>query len=349
MLVLAAAERRYVRAILAALGAADDEASAFADAICEADLRGYTSHGLLRVPETVGHLRAGTLRVGARPRVQQERAAAALMDGDRALGPYAAVVATREAMARARQVGAAAVALHNCGHVSMAGYYVELAAREDLIGILLSKGNPAVHPYGGLDRRIGTNPISIAIPTAGDPLLLDMATSATSLGALREAAVAGRTVPAGLAVDPTGAPTTDPTAALAGALSPVGGAKGYGLGLVVELLAGALTGAGAGAMRDASGWRKLWGTLVIVVDPAAFADVPAFKAAVSAYLAEVKASRLAPGFREILIPGERALRTRREQLAHGVRVTDGIWDEVARLACGLGVEPDEYLADKGGT
>src|SRR5258707_9110755 len=153
MLVPAAAERRYVRAILAALGAADDEASAFADAICEADLRGYTSHGLLRVPETVGHLRAGTLRVGARPRVQQERAAAALMDGDRALGPYAAVVATREAMARARRGGGAAGALPNCGPVSMAGYYVGLAARGGPVGILLTKGNPAVQPHRGLDRR----------------------------------------------------------------------------------------------------------------------------------------------------------------------------------------------------
>ena len=348
MLLTADAERRYVRAILAAVGASDAEASAFADAIVEADLRGYGSHGLLRVPETVANVRDGLLRVGTRPHVQEERPAAALMDGDRALGPYAAVAATREAIARARRTGTGAVALYNCGHIAMAGYYVELAAREDLIGILMTKGNPAVHPHGGLDRQIGTNPISIGIPTAGDPFLLDMATSATSLGALREAVAAGRPVAEGLAVDRSGAPTTDPAAALAGALSPVGGAKGYGLGLVVELLAGALTRAGAGVMRDARGRRKLWGTLVLVLDPAAFANPAAFKAAASAYLAEVKASALAPGFCEILVPGERAFRTRRAQLAHGVRITDGIWDEVAQVARGLGIEPDAYLAQSAG-
>src|SRR5207248_4865174 len=105
MILTAAAERRFVHAILTALGASDDEASVYADAICEADLRGYTSHGLLRVSDAIHLIRSGMLQVRARPRIYQERAAAVLMDGDRALGPYAAVVATREATARARRVG----------------------------------------------------------------------------------------------------------------------------------------------------------------------------------------------------------------------------------------------------
>jgi L-2-hydroxycarboxylate dehydrogenase (NAD+) len=345
MLLPADAERRYVHAIFSALGATPAEADAMAEVLVEADLRGHGSHGLVRVPLSVGLVRSGRCKVGAQPRVVHERAAAALMDGDGALGPYAAILAAREAIRRARTHGAAAVALNNSGHIALAGYYVELVAREDLIGLLFGKSEASVHPHGGTEPLIGTNPVSIAIPTAGDPLLLDMATSATSRGKLAEAAAAGRPLPLGWALDASGAPTTDPHAAMrGGALSPVGGAKGYGLALAVELLGGILTGAGAGPMQDASGWRKLWGTLIVVLDPAAFTDVAAFKAAVSAYLAEIKGSRLAPGFEEILIPGERSFRTRRERLVHGVEIADHVWETVAHVARELGIDAAQYAA-----
>jgi L-2-hydroxycarboxylate dehydrogenase (NAD+) len=343
MLLTAEAERRYVYDIFATLGVPQDHASAVAELVTEGDLRGHGSHGLIRVPLYAGLVRSGRARVDARPRIVQERVAAALLDGDQALGPYAATIASYEAMARARGTGVAAVAFYNCGHIGLAGYYVELAAREDLIGILFAKSEASVHPHGGYEPMIGTNPVCIGIPTAGEPLLLDMATSGTSLGKLKEAVAAGRPLPEGYAMGPDGTPTTDPAVAQAGALSPVGGAKGYGLALAVELLGGILTGAGAGAMQDASGWRKLWGGLMVVLDPATFVDVAAFKTAVSAYLAEVKASRLAPGFDEILIPGERSYRARRARLDQGVTVEDGVWQTVARIARELGVEPERYL------
>src|SRR5581483_5069700 len=343
MILAAAAERRYVQAIVRALGGTNAEAAAVAAAICEADLRGYTSHGLLRVADAIPLVRQGVLRVGARPRIAAERPAAVLMDGDRALGPWATLAAMREAIARARRVGTASVALYDCGHIGAAGYYVERAARADLIGLLVTRGNPGMHPYGGVERQIGTNPLAVAIPSVGEPFLLDMAASATSLGALREALARGESIAAGLAVDTAGRPTTDPAAGLAGALSPFGGAKGYGLGLVVEILGGLLTGAGAGTVRHSSG-RLPWGVFVVVIDPAAYTDPTEFKRAVRAYFARLKASRLAPGFREILIPGERAFRRRREQLAHGVQITDAIWAEVAALARPLGVDAAEYAS-----
>ncbi|HZR99889.1 MAG TPA: Ldh family oxidoreductase [Chloroflexota bacterium] len=345
MLVTADAERRYIRAIFAALGATDAEADAVAEVLVEADLRGHTSHGLVRVALSVELVQAGVARVGARPRLVRERAAAALMDGDGALGPYAAILATREAMRRARATGAAALGLRASGHIALAGYYAELAAREDLIGLVFAKSETWIHPYGGVEPILGTNPIAIAIPTLGDPLLLDMATSATSRGKLVEAAAAGRELPLGWAIDASGAPTTDARAAVeGGALSPVGGAKGHGLALAVELLGGVLTGAGAGPMRDAAGWRNLWGTLFLVLDPAAFVDVGAFKAAVSDFLAQIKGSRLAPGFAEILIPGERSYRERQERLAHGIVVPDDAWEQVAAIARSLGLNADEYCA-----
>jgi L-2-hydroxycarboxylate dehydrogenase (NAD+) len=343
MRLTAEAERRYVYDIFAALGVPEDHAGAVAELVTEGDLRGHGSHGLIRVPLYSGLVRSGRARVDARPRIVQERVAAALLDGDQALGPYAATIASYEAMARARGTGVASIAFYNCGHIGLAGYYVELAAKQDLIGILFAKSEASVHPHGGFEPMIGTNPVCIGIPTDGDPLLLDMATSATSMGKLKEAVTAGRRLPEGYAMGPDGAPTTDPAVAQVGALSPVGGAKGYGLALAVELLGGILTGAGAGAMQDATGWCKLWGGLLLVLDPATFIDVAAFKTAVGAYLAEVKSSRLAPSFDEILIPGERSYRTRSAQLEHGVVVEDSVWQHVAGIARALGVEPDRYL------
>jgi LDH2 family malate/lactate/ureidoglycolate dehydrogenase len=343
MLLTADAERRFVRAVFAALGATAAEVDAVADVLVEADLRGHTSHGLVRVPLSVELVQTGAARVGARPCVVQERGAAALMDGDGALGPYAAIIATREAMRRAREAGAAAIGLRNTGHLALAGYYAELAAREDLIGIVLAKSETWIHPYGGIEPILGTNPIAIAIPTLDNPLLLDMATSATSRGKLVEAATEGQDLPLGWAIDASGAPTTDARAAIeGGALSPVGGAKGYGLALAVELLGGVLTGAGAGPIRDATGWLKLWGTLILALDPATFVDVGVFKAAVSDFLTRVKGSRLAPGFAEILLPGERSYRERRARLTHGITVPDDTWDQVAAIARALSVNPDEY-------
>jgi LDH2 family malate/lactate/ureidoglycolate dehydrogenase len=350
MLITADAERRYVRAIFAALGATDAEANAVADVLVEADLRGHTSDGLARVALSVELIQTGAVQVGARPRLVQERAAAALLDGDRALGPYAATLAMREALRRARELGAAVIGLRETGHLGLVGYYAELAAREDLIGIVFAKSETWIHPYGGVEPLLGTNPIAIAIPTQGDPLLLDMATSATSRGKLLEAVAAGVELPLGWAIDATGRPTTDARAAVeGGALSPVGGAKGYGLALAVELLGGALTGAGTGPIRDASGWLHLWGTLLLALDPAAFVEVGPFKAAVSDFLAQVKGSRLAPGFAEILLPGERSYRTRRERLAHGIIIPDDAWDQVAAIARPLGLDPGEYVTARPGT
>jgi LDH2 family malate/lactate/ureidoglycolate dehydrogenase len=135
----------------------------------------------------------------------------------------------------------------------------------------------------------------------------------------------------------------------AGALSPVGGAKGYGLALAVELLGGVLTGAGADPLRDASGWRRLWGTLFLVLDPAAFVEALAFKAAVSKLLARVKASRLAPGCAQILLLGERSYHTRRERLTHGIPVPDDAWHQVAAVARPLGLAPAAYASRAPGT
>ncbi len=343
MLLMADAERRYLEAIFTTLGATAAEAAAVADVLTEADLRGHSSHGLVRVPLNAGLLRSGRGKPNAQPRIVQDTGVAIQMDGDRGLGPAVATQAVNIAIARAKERGVAAITVNNCGHLGLAGYYVELAARQDLVGVLFAKSATHIHPYGGVERRIGTNPISIAIPTDGDPFLLDMSTSAIANGKLQKAAREGRALPEGAALDKDGSPTTDAQAALTGALTAFGGAKGYGLALVVELLGGLLAGAGTGELRNPDGSGRLWGALVLVIDPAAFGDPSAFKRGAAAFLAHVKSARKAPGFDEILIPGERSFRTRRDQLEHGVTIEDGLWNTIAKLAAEIGVDAQQYV------
>jgi L-2-hydroxycarboxylate dehydrogenase (NAD+) len=343
MLLTADAERRYLEAIFTTLGMTAAEAAAVADVLTEADLRGHTSHGIVRVSLYAGLLRSGRGKPNAQPRIVQDTGVAIRMDGDRGLGPFVAIQATNLAISRAKERGVAAITIDNCGHLGLAGYYVELAARQDLVGILFAKSATHIHPYGGVERRIGTNPISIAIPTEGDPFLLDMSTSAIANGKLQEAAREGRPLPEGAALDKDGAPTTDAQAALTGALTPFGGAKGYGLALVVELLGGLLAGSGTGELRNPDGTGRLWGALIMVLDPAAFGDVAEFKRGATQYLAGVKNSRRAPGFADILIPGERSFRTRGEQLERGITIEDGVWTQVAKLAAEIGVDAQQFV------
>ncbi|HZT09239.1 MAG TPA: Ldh family oxidoreductase [Chloroflexota bacterium] len=348
MLLTAEAERRFICAIFAALDVSPAQQDAIADVLTEADLRGYSSHGIVRVPLNVNLIRSGNVQREAHPTVIHDSGPALRIDGDRAAGPYAATVAAKQAIDRAQKHGVCAVGVSNCGHIGMAGYYVELAARTDLVGLLFAKSETFVHPYGGVEPLIGTNPIAIAIPSDPDPYLLDMSSSAIAAGKLREAQRAGRPLPMGVAVDAEGNPTTDPIAAGRGALSAAGGAKGYGLALATELLGGLLVGGVVGDMKVRDGPRALWGCLIIVVDPACLTDLADFKRRAGAYVESVRGSRKAPGFGEILIPGERSFRTRRARLAGGVPIADDVWATVSEIARGLGIDPAAYVADAQG-
>jgi LDH2 family malate/lactate/ureidoglycolate dehydrogenase len=342
MIITADAEQRYIRAIFSALGASEDQSAALADLLTEADLRGHGSHGLVRVVLNVNLLKKADVEPGATPHVIRETGPTAVFDGARSNGPHAAIVATRDAMRRARQYGVGAVSVQNCGHIGLAGYYVEMAAREGLIGILFAKSESSVHPHGGLEPLLGTNPVAIAVPAEPDPLLLDMSTSAVAAGKVREALRAGAALPPGSAVDPEGRPTTDPQAAIDGALTAMGGAKGYGLALAVEILGGLLAGGSAGPMKATGGRRQLWGALILVLDPAAFVDADAFTETVISFLRSVQTSRRAPRSAEILVPGERSFRTRAERLKTGVPIQDEVWRQVGVLARELGIDPDDY-------
>lgn len=339
--VSARALRSLMVSLFTAAGCPDASAQICADVLWEADLRGYGSHGLLRLPNMIHRLQNGMVDPGGRPRLAEEREGAALIDGGRSLGPVGAAFGAEIAARKAKKAGCCAVGVVNSNHICMAGYYAERISRAGCVGIVTTVTTPLAHVLGGFERLLGTNPIAIAVPTGkGDPILVDFATTAISNGTVMGAMVRGKPIPEGTAVGPDGAVTTDAAAASRGALTPLSGHKGFGLSLVLGILAGPLLGAKVGkdlgrSIAEENHYDK--GDLIIAIDPASFGDPGAFFRAVDLHLQEVKSSPLAPGYSEIRIPGERSFAERERRLRGGVPIERKVWQEVSALAGELGV------------
>ena len=334
-IVNADALRDLMERILVAAGCAHEQSMTTADVLIEADLRGYSTHGLIRLPNMIRRIQSGMISAKARPRVLHERDGSALVEGDRAMGPVGATYGASLAARKAEKAGSCTVGVVNSDHICMTGYYAERIARSGCVGIVVGVTQPLVHPLGGVERLLGTNPFSIAVPKGGDePVLLDFATSAIPFGMILKAGVTGEPIPEGVAVGPDGEPTTDAKTAAAGAVAPFGGHKGYGLCLLIGLLAGPLLGAKVGKPLSQSVHEGHYdkGDLFIAIDPAAFGDPQVFREMVDFHVAEVKNIRRALGVEEIRVPGERSFREKERRLREGILVGDGVWKQVAEIA-----------------
>jgi LDH2 family malate/lactate/ureidoglycolate dehydrogenase len=328
--------RGLMRDLLASVGCSESAAAETTDALLEADLRGYPFEGCMHLPPLIRDLRAGRVNATARPRVLGERPGSALVDGDGGPAPVGGIFAADLTVRKARESGCCAVGLVNTDPLYMLGYFADRMARAGVVSVVASAGRPRVHPPGGIDRILGTNPLAIAIPSGTDtPLVVDFATSGLAFGAVLRSQRRGDGLPDGVAVDSEGRPTRDPTAAATGALTAFGEHKGFGLALCVGLLAGPLIGAAVGAAVERpprSGRRTNRGTLLIGVDPASFGDVDEFRRAVGAHLGEIKQSRTVPGVSEIRIPGERGGSERLRRAREGVPVETSVLQELEELA-----------------
>jgi LDH2 family malate/lactate/ureidoglycolate dehydrogenase len=212
------------------------------DVLVEADRRGVASHGFTRLQSYVERVRRGLLDPNAEPEIVKDGETILLMDGCNGFGAVAGVEATQLAAARATKSGLCWVTVRNSNHFGIAGYYAQMLTKRDLAGIVFSNASPAVAAYGGKRATLGTNPLAIAVPSGRDPIVLDMATTVIARGKIRRAKAENRSIPVGLALDADGNPTTDPGAALQGTLASLGGYKGYGLAIMIELLSGVLSG-----------------------------------------------------------------------------------------------------------
>jgi L-2-hydroxycarboxylate dehydrogenase (NAD+) len=313
-------------------GVPQANAEAQADLLLEAEIRGVSSHGLLRLPRVLARIDAGA----ANPTTQglHRWAAPGLLDvdGDQGLGPVVALRAIAVAQQRAATQGVVVAAIRHNNHIGMLAYYAEKVARSGQVLIAMTSSEALVHPAGGREALVGSNPIAFGVPAGPDPLVVDMATSAVSAGKIIDHANRGFSLEQGWAVDQKGAPTTDAAAARAGAISPFGGSKGYALGLAIGAATGWATcsafGRGVtGTLDDTLPATK--GDLFIVLD-----GTGESAADLSTYLQAIRSSAPANGSLGVRVPGDRSRATRARTLEGGVSLPEPLWDSLRQFAEG---------------
>jgi LDH2 family malate/lactate/ureidoglycolate dehydrogenase len=319
--------------VLCHYGTPGEHAKAQAYMLVEADLRGRPSHGMQRLPTLVARIRRGLLTPRAQPALTWRTDAFATVNGGGTFGVVAAYAAIDAITSCSARTGVALAAISNSSHLGMLAPYLERMCERGLVAMALTTSEALVHPAGGREALLGTNPIGVGVPADPGPFILDMSTGAISAGEIIAHRLRGEDLPADCAVDQDGRPTTDPTRALAGAISPFGGAKGYGLGLAVELLVALLTGTALG--REVKGTLDeehpaTKGDILLAIDPAAagVADPPVY---VTGYLDELRAAATAPEADAVLIPGDRMRRERRHRLRDGVPYPIALWERLTAL------------------
>jgi LDH2 family malate/lactate/ureidoglycolate dehydrogenase len=337
---------RICHDILLKLGASEDEANTVAEHQIAANLAGHDSHGIILLATYVDRIKKGHIVPGARCETMHETSTTARINGHWGFGQVVQTKATRLAIEKAEKHMIAAVTVAYQSHVGRLGDYPLLAAKAGMIGMLFcdsGRGPRIVVPFGGRDVRLGTNPISIALPSNLEaPIFLDMATSQAAGGKILVHRNRRMPVPSGWLVDKDGNPTTDPNDFFAGgALLPLGGLegghKGYGLGTMVDVFAGILTGLGWGIDPAA---KHNDGSLFIAINVAAFRPLEEFKTEVTDFAKFLKTSRPAQGFKEVLYPGEIEWLRTQERLRTGIPIEDDTWAEIQKLAASVSVSTE---------
>ena len=337
--LFSAAELREVTGrMFRAVGVSADDAATIARLMIDIDLRGGDGHGIFRLPQYIRRIRAGGINVAPTIRVIRETQATALVDGDNCVGHLAVERATRLAMDKAEQCGVAWVGTRNSNHAGAASVYAAMALERDMIGIYSAVGSANhVPPWGGLDLLLSTNPIAVAIPAREEPpVVLDMATTVVAYGKIKTAAQRGESIPEGWMIDRGGNPLTDPRRAAEGFLVPVGGYKGYGLAMILGLLAGTLNGAAMGS--DVVDFNKdqttptNTGQFIAAIDVKAFADVETFKRDVDRIVREMRSSDRLPDVERIRVPGEGSAATFLERSRSGIPIPDELLQALDSLA-----------------
>ena len=348
-MLLLAADRAYqlCHRALTHVGLPDDEAATCADCIMFATLRGLDSHGIVSIlPGIANAVAQGTILPNAPIEIRRQNTATALLKGNGAAGPVIGRRTMDEAIARARHLGVGVAVAYNCHHFGAASYYAHLALQQGLFGLAMCNAAASVAPYGGRTPLHGTNPISYAAPAnAEPPIVLDIATSAAAHGQIFKARRRGQAIPSGWAIDDAGQPTTDPAAARV--LLPFGGHKGYGLGVLVDLLTGALAGStvGRGVIQPPDGSEHGGQSFfMLAIDPEAFGGSAAFVERVDRLVREAKEIAPQEGFDEVLLPGELEHRTQQRRAAEGIPLYDEDWQALREGLSRAGV-PAALIAE----
>jgi LDH2 family malate/lactate/ureidoglycolate dehydrogenase len=330
---------RFAADILLAAGVPAHKAEITAEALIASNLRGVDSHGLQLLPFYIEQILAGEMDPLADGRVVSESGSCLVYDAQNALGQWVADTCCRHAVRLAAAQGAAIVVARESNHFGAAAWWAQKMRAAGQIGLVFCNASPIVPPWQGREGRIGTNPICMSVP---GPWLLDMATTTVAAGKIFKAMINAKPeIPAGWAFDSAGVPTTDTKAAYnGGMLMPLGGYKGSGLGMMVEILCAILSG---GAMANDVGGIRIRGRAnrcsqcFIAIDVARFMPVEEFTARMEQLVHLMKTTPVAPGFEEVLVAGDPEWRTEAERRQNGIPMEEGNWDKLAQTAARLKV------------
>jgi LDH2 family malate/lactate/ureidoglycolate dehydrogenase len=294
--------------VLLAVGETPENAKIAAENFCQADSRGITTHGTYLLTPIFDRVQVHQLSLPTTPIIVCDNAAIAIVDGSNGLGPVAGKFAVDLAVKRASQFGISMVLIRNTNNVGSLSFYTEMIARQGMVGMMSCNAAPALAPWGGAEAFTGTNPIAVGIYTGKDILFsADMATSVVARGKIRNAVKANKPIPADWALDSDGNPTTDPVAAMNGALMPMGGPKGSALALAVDILSGILAGGehapNIKTFHTPSGTTGV-GASIAAIDIRKFTDLDQFATTMDGYVQTLKGMKKASFASEILLPGE---------------------------------------------
>jgi LDH2 family malate/lactate/ureidoglycolate dehydrogenase len=312
------------------------KADIVAESLVQADLRGVDSHGVVRTSIYLERIEKNMLNPSAAIKVESESEATVLVNGNNNFGSVIGTKALDIALEKAKEQGAAIVGVKGSNHFGTGAYYALKAIEKDMILLVMSNASQTMPPTGGIRPFIGTNPLAIGVPSGEEPpFILDMATSVVARGKIIVAAQKGEDIPVGWAVDKEGKPTTDAEAALEGSVLPLGGPKGYGISMFIDILSGVLTGAGFG--RYVNNMYENWnepqnvGHFFLAVDINRFIPIETFKQRMDLYIKEIKAEPRALGVEEILIPGEIEHRRSKELKEKGINLPIKVAEELAEI------------------
>ncbi len=331
-------------AALAALGLPESDAALCAARMIDADLRGVDTHGIFRINHYSQRIRAKGINLRPQVRAVRENAVTALVDGDNAMGHVVMDFATELAIRKAKDAGLAWVGTFNGNHAGAGAVYSSMPLAHDMIGMYMTVAN-ANHmaAWGGVELILGTNPLSVAIPAGEEPpVVLDIATTMASYGKIKLAAQKGESIPVGWMIDRNGQPLTDPKRSSEGILLPIGGYKGYGLNVIIGMLAGVLNGAAFGRNvvdfnKDVA-TRNNSGHMIMAMRVDNFQPVEEFKREMDRVIREIRGSQRIEGVDRIWLPGEMEYELVRERRAHGIPLAPIVVANLRQLAGELNLQ-----------
>lgn len=328
------------------MGFTPEGAAIVADSLVEADLRGVNSHGVIRVPVYIARLQHNVVFPDGAAEVVKDFGAVAVIDGHDTFGQVCGTKAMKLAIEKAKQYGIGCVGVINSHHYGAVAYYTEMAARENMVGFSTTNATPLMTPPGGAAKMVGNNPISIAFPAGNKPaVILDMACSAVAHGKIQLAAKNGQDIPLGWATDPEGNPTTDAGKAMTGFLCPVGGHKGFGLAVIMDLLTGPLlNGHCGGEITGLTGCYERpqgCGHFFAAIDVTKFSTIEQYTQNMQDYIAYIKSCPTVSSDTTVYMPGEIEYNLKQQRLREGIPLPASVVDDLIKTCQELGVDTQD--------